>query len=157
MKTNLILEFKQNLFSKVIWSSTFNLKVCNINCAYYYCLASKSCFMFQVCLEENFTETLIYVIQSRGISQSEVEHVTFSVIYFNWIAHLKRYILLKTPSELDQWFQSCEQLKDSLNNRKQKKFISFSGYISRVNAPDFQLIPQDRNTLYLSLYLLITR
>ncbi len=32
---------------------------------------------------------------------------------FDWNAHLERYILLKTPPESDQWFQSYEQLKDS--------------------------------------------
>ncbi len=54
----------------------------------------------------------------------------FSFLW-DWIAHLERYILLKTPPELDQWFHSYEQLKDSQNNRKQNKFISCSGYISQ--------------------------
>ncbi len=38
---------------------------------------------------------------------------------FDWSAHLEKYILLKTPLELVQWFQGNEQLKDSQNNRKQ--------------------------------------
>ncbi len=42
---------------------------------------------------------------------------------FDWSAHLKRYILLKTPPESHQWFQSYDQLKDSQNNRKQKKCL----------------------------------
>ncbi len=51
--------------------------------------------------------------------------------------------MLKTPPESDQWFQSSEQLKDFQNNRKQKKCIPVSGCI---NAPNFRLIPLDRNT-----------
>ena len=58
----------------------------------------------------------------------------FSVL-FDWSAHLERYILLKTPPELDQRFQSYQQLNDSQNNRKQKKFILFSGYISQSMLP----------------------
>ena len=46
---------------------------------------------------------------------------------FDWSVQLERYILLQNPPELDQWFQSYEQLKDSRNNRiLQKKFIPFS-------------------------------
>ena len=56
-----------------------------------------------------------------------------------------RYILQKTSLESVQWFQGYEQLKDSQNNRKQKKLISFSGYIP-INPADFRLIPLDRNT-----------
>ena len=41
---------------------------------------------------------------------------------FEWSAHLERYILLKTPPELVQWFQINEQLKDS-QNRKRKEFF----------------------------------
>ncbi len=37
---------------------------------------------------------------------------------FNWSAHLERYMLLKTPPESDQWFQSYEQLEDSQNKAK---------------------------------------
>ncbi len=65
---------------------------------------------------------------------------------FDWTAYLKRYILLKTPLESDQWFQSYEQLKYSQNNRKQKKFIPFFWLYLAINAPNFQLIPLDRNT-----------
>ena len=50
-------------------------------------------------------------------------------------AHLERYILLKTPHESDHWFQSYEQLKDSQNNRKQRKLIPFSGYIPQSILP----------------------
>ncbi len=56
---------------------------------------------------------------------------------FDWNAHLERYILLKTPPESDQWFQSYEQLKNSKNNRKLKKFIPFSGYLSLSMLPTF--------------------
>ncbi len=38
---------------------------------------------------------------------------------FDWSAHLKKYILLKTPLESVQWCQGYEQLKGSQNNRKQ--------------------------------------
>ncbi len=38
---------------------------------------------------------------------------------FDWIAHLERYILLKTSLKTFQWFQGYEQLKGSQNNRKQ--------------------------------------
>ncbi len=70
---------------------------------------------------------------------------------FDWSAHLLRYILLQTPPESDQWFQSYEQLTDSQNNRKQKKLIPLSGYISQtINAPDIWLIPLDCNT-YLNM------
>ena len=62
------------------------------------------------------------------LGKSEIERVTFS---FDWSAHLERYILLKTPSELDKWFQSYEQLKGSQNKGKQKKSIPFSGCISQ--------------------------
>ena len=51
--------------------------------------------------------------------------------FVNLLSHLERYILLKTPPELDQWFQNYEQLKDSQSNRKQKKFIPLSSYISQ--------------------------
>ena len=73
---------------------------------------------------------------------------------FDCSAHLERYILLKTPPESDQWFQGYEHLNDSLNNRKQRKFILFSGFIfwlflamsSTMHAPNFWLILLDRNT-----------
>ncbi len=54
---------------------------------------------------------------------------------FDWIAHLKRYILMETTPKSDQWFHIYEQFKDSQNNRKQKAFISFSGYISQSMLP----------------------
>ncbi len=80
----------------------------------------------------------------RG-DQSEVEQVTFSVFY---LIEVEMLILLKTPPESDQWLQSYEELKDSQNNRKQKKFIPFSGCISLSMLPTSicWLIPQDRNT-----------
>ncbi len=40
---------------------------------------------------------------------------------FDSSAHLERYILLETPPESDQWFQSYEQLKDCQNNKKHKR------------------------------------
>ncbi len=88
------------------------------------------------------------VMRSSGISQNSLMwHFQFSI----WSAHLEMYILLKTPLESVQWFQGYEQLKGSQNNRKQKKFTSFSGYISpgylTINAADFRLIPLDRNTI----------
>ncbi len=56
---------------------------------------------------------------------------------FGWSAHLvgssaqlERYLLLKTPPQLDQWCQSYEQLKGSQNNRKQKKYLFFFMAIS---------------------------
>ncbi len=62
-----------------------------------------------------------------------MQHFQF---FFDWSAHLERYILLNTTPQSDQWFQSYEQLKDSQNNRKQKKFfIPFSGYISQSMLP----------------------
>ena len=64
---------------------------------------------------------------------------------FDWNAHLEWYILLKTPPEFDQWFQSYEQVKDSQNNKKQKEIHSFF-WISHNQALDFRLIPLDRNT-----------
>ena len=58
---------------------------------------------------------------------------------------MERYILLKAPSESDQWFQSYEQSKDSQNNRKQRNsFLSLA--ISHNNAPDFWLTLLDCNT-----------
>ncbi len=60
---------------------------------------------------------------------------------FDWSAYLDSYILLKTQPESGQWFQSYEQLKDSQNNRKQKKFNSFFGlglYLT-TNASNFRL------------------
>ena len=74
-------------------------------------------------------------------NQSEIEHVTFSVFYLiEGEVHFA-----ENPPESDQWFPSYEQLKGSQNNKKQKKFIPFTGWIS-VNAPDFRLIPLDHNT-----------
>ncbi len=67
---------------------------------------------------------------------------------FDWCVHLERYILLKTPPESVQWYQSYEHLKGSQNNRKQKKSIPFSGCISQSIHPTskFRLIPLDCNT-----------
>ncbi len=54
-------------------------------------------------------------------------------------------ILLKTPPESDERFQSYEQLKDFQNNKKQKKFIPFfSGYISQSMC---SRLPTDTATL----------
>ena len=67
---------------------------------------------------------------------------------FDWSAHLDRYILLKNPPESDQWFQSYEHLKDSVNNKKkkEKKEISFSDYIVQSKLPTSDVTPLDRNT-----------
>ena len=53
-----------------------------------------------------------------------------------------RYILLKTPPKLDQWFRSYEQLKDS---QTKEIHIFFWLYLT-IYAPDFRLIPTDGNT-----------
>ena len=69
-----------------------------------------------------------YVMWSGKISLSwTCDIISF---LFDWSVHLESYILLKTPLESDQWFQSYEQileeqLKDSQNNRKPKKKILF--------------------------------
>ena len=59
----------------------------------------------------------------------------YIIFLFDSGAHLERYILLKTPPKSNQWFQSYEQLKDSQNYRKQKKFIPLSGYSSISMLP----------------------
>ncbi len=65
---------------------------------------------------------------------------------FDWSTHLDRYILLNTSPELDLWFQSYEQLKDCVNNRKQKKInLCFWSYLT-VNTPNFRLILLDHST-----------
>ena len=63
-----------------------------------------------------------YVMQSTEISLKS------NMWYFQFFIWLEWYILLKTPPESDQWFISYKQLKDSQNNRTQKKLISFSDY-----------------------------
>ena len=84
-----------------------------------------------------------FVMRSRGISRKlHMWHFQFST----WLkSSLERYILLITPSESDHRFQSYEQLKDLLNNRKQKKWIPFSGCISQSMLPTW-LILLDHNT-----------
>ncbi len=62
---------------------------------------------------------------------------------FYWCAHLEEYILLKTLPELNQWFLSYEQSKDSQNNRKTKEIHSFFWLYLTINVPDFRLIPLD--------------
>ncbi len=49
---------------------------------------------------------------------------------FDWSVHLEILILLKTPPESDQCFQSYEQLQDFINNRKHRNSVRFSGCIS---------------------------
>ncbi len=108
-----------------------------------------------------------FVMRSR-VNQSKVEHVSFSAFNLFEVNHLKRYILLKTPPESDQWFQNYEQLKDSQNNRNKRNSFLFWLYLT-INTRDFQLIPLDHNTftklplvnvsrttgLYISLFALI--
>ena len=93
-----------------------------------------------------YTESIMlkYVMRSKGISLKS--NIWFSVFYLIEVL-IYRGILLKIPPEVDQWFQSHKQWKDSQNNRKQKKLIPFSGNLT-INAPNFQLIPLDRNTYY---------
>ena len=59
------------------------------------------------------------------VPNCEVEHVAFSVFY-DWSAHLEKYILLKTPPQLNRWFQSYEQLKDCQQNKKNHSFLATS-------------------------------
>ena len=49
----------------------------------------------------------------------------------DWNAHQEKYILLKTPNSGSK----LQRLKDSLNNRKRKKYIPFSGCISQSMLP----------------------
>ncbi len=82
------------------------------------------------------------VILLSQYQENIIERVTFNFSFlFNWSAHFYLYL-----NELDQWFQSYEQLKDSQNNRKQQKLIPFSAVSQNQYGPDFWLIPQDRNT-----------
>ena len=84
-----------------------------------------------------------------GISVRSQTCDIFSFL-FNWSAHLERYILLKTPPELDQWFQSYEQLKDSQNiNRKQKKIHFFFWLYLTNNAPNVWLFVLNHNTNFM--------
>ncbi len=53
----------------------------------------------------------------------------------------------ENPTWIGPVVPKIKHLKDSQNNRKQKKNIPFSGYILTINAPNFWLIPLDRNTL----------
>ncbi len=74
---------------------------------------------------DNFNVYNVYMWYDVGKSVLSRTCDIFSFL-FDWSSHLERYILLKTPPESDQWFQSYKQLKESQNNRKQKKiFISF--------------------------------
>ncbi len=89
-------------------------------------------------------QNALYMMQYREIA-SEVEHVTFSVFYlievliwrgtFCWKPHLNGTRGYKVMSR---------QLKDSQNNRKQKKFIPFF-WLCLTITPDFWLILLDRN------------
>ena len=105
----------------------------------FYCL--------QILKEQNRQ----YVMQSREISLKPNTHVTFPVFCFCFFL-----ILLKSSfgvvhfAENPIWigtvvlFISYDQLKDSQNNRKQKKLIPFlaisPGLYLTINAPDFRLI-----------------
>ena len=66
-------------------------------------------------------------------NQSEVEHVTFSVFYLIAVTHLKRYILLKTPPE--SVVPKLCAIEGFSQNRKQRKYIPSSGYISQSMLP----------------------
>ncbi len=111
---------------------------CDVFCC---CFLSLFCFLFVfcfvlflfyfcsfVCLFVCFFEIVIPLCSKLA------EKFKFSFL-FDWNAHLKRYTILKTPLESVQWFQGYEHLKGSQNNRKQKKLISFSGYISQSMLP----------------------
>ena len=67
---------------------------------------------------------------------------TFSFL-FDWSHHNERYILLKTPYESDQWFQSYISWKilKTIENIEMH-----SGLYLTINATDFRLTPLDRNT-----------
>ena len=67
---------------------------------------------------------------------------------FDWSAYFEKYILLKTLSELDQWFQSMcnwRLLRTIQNKRNSFHFLAMS------HNQCFRLIPLDRNTNYQQL------
>ncbi len=87
---------------------------------------------------------ITYVMRSRGISQkSNMWHFQFS----NWLKSSLQFAANHT--QIKPVVPKLKQLKDSLNNRKQKKCIPFSGCVSQINNPDLRLIPLDRNKYYL--------
>ena len=72
-----------------------------------------------------------YVMRSRGIIRKlHMWHFQFSIWLQSSLGEGEVHFA-ETPLELVQWFQGYEELKDFQNNRKQKKFISFSGYTSQ--------------------------
>ena len=85
-----------------------------------------------------------YMWSDLAESVGSRKHKIYSFI-FDKSTFLEWCIMLKIPPESNHWFQSYEQLKDPQNNRKQKKFIPFSGYISQSMLPTSRLIPLDYN------------
>ncbi len=100
--------------------------------------------LYQIRLQfiEFYLKFLIWCI-SDAIwgNPSELKHVTrtFSVFYLIEVL-ISRCTFCWKP-KLDHWFQSYEQLKDSQNNRKQKKCIPFSGSISQSMLPTSNCFP----------------
>ena len=72
-------------------------------------------------------DTIIFIIIC-GVIYGTCDIFSF---LFDSSTHEKRYILMKTPPESDQWFQSYSKMKNSHKNRKQKKYVPFSGCISQ--------------------------
>ena len=73
------------------------------------------------------------VMQSREISlKLNMWYFHFSI----WLTcSLGEVRFAENPTWIGPVFQSYEQLKYSQNNRKQKKFVPFSGYISQSMLP----------------------
>ena len=69
-------------------------------------IASRWLFLFS----ENFNCVCIWRCDDLGESNGSRTCNIFSFL-LDWNAHLERYILLKTPLELVQWFQGYDQLK----------------------------------------------
>ena len=91
-----------------------------------------------MCTTDNWKERHYVMPYSRISRNSYIWHFQF---LFDCSAHLKRYILLKTPLESAQWFQGYEKLKGSQNNKKTiETNFSFWLYLT-INAADFRLIP----------------
>ena len=70
--------------------------------------------------------TCNHVMRAREISlKSDMWHFQYLFDCVILSAHLERYTLLKNSPELDQWFISYKQLKDSQNNTKQRNSFLF--------------------------------
>ena len=122
----------QSLVKNELGHYFISLTIFSLNIEIWSCLLPIPWFVSVPCRRDNLF--LLYLCWDLVESVESGTCDIFSFL-FDWSAHMERYILFKTPPELDQWFQSYEQWNGSQNNRKQKKSIPFSGRVSQSIHP----------------------